>query len=202
MGALKTPYFKLIHGPPGTGKSEVLVTILEALVKKGLRVLVCSEANNPVDNLLTRFAKTDTFVSSDLNQNSTVIRLGNSLLIDQACKKYCLEYAVNAKIKDILNKANNNKSKSDKPDKLTPELIAKVERDLLSRAKMVFSTQCSLYKDSVRNLFTKEDYKFDYVIIDEASQSFVGFTMMALSVAKKVIFAGDHMQLPPVIKDR
>ena len=53
----------LLHGPPGTGKSETLVALLEIMGKAGLKVLVCAEANNPVDILLTKFAKTDTFAS-------------------------------------------------------------------------------------------------------------------------------------------
>ena len=42
--------------------------------------------------------------------------------------------------------------------------------------------------------------KFDVVIIDEASQALEAQCWVALLSAKKVVLAGDHLQLPPTIK--
>ena len=75
-----------------------------------------------------------------------------------------------------------------------------LESEILSSAGFVFSTQCALYRELIKNYYTTPAYKFDYAIVDEASQSFLGFSLMAIHMAKRVIFAGDHMQLPPVVK--
>ena len=96
----------MIHGPPGTGKSETIVTILEILAKAGLKVLVCAEANNPVDILLTKFSNTATFLN-DLSTPGKVLRLGHSALIDSYCKQFTLQYLAKktAKTKKISNEA-------------------------------------------------------------------------------------------------
>lgn len=44
-----------------------------------------------------------------------------------------------------------------------------------------------------------ENYEFDTVIFDEASQITTALAVMAMRKAKRFIFVGDHKQLPPVI---
>lgn len=53
---------------------------------------------------------------------------------------------------------------------------------------------------SSRNTFA-DDFKFDYIIMDEASQIDVVTGTLALSSAKYAVIIGDEMQLPNVVKD-
>ena len=54
-------------------------------------------------------------------------------------------------------------------------------------------TPHTLYTSKARGL------KFDTLIIDEAGQKSIPLAMMAMQFARKVILAGDHKQLPPII---
>lgn len=54
-------------------------------------------------------------------------------------------------------------------------------------------TPHSLYTSKARNLYC------DTLIIDEAGQMTIPLALMGMIKAKKVIFAGDHKQLPPII---
>ena len=50
--ALAAKDFSLIHGPPGTGKTYTLATLVEELLDRGERVLVSAFTNRAVDNAL------------------------------------------------------------------------------------------------------------------------------------------------------
>jgi DNA polymerase alpha-associated DNA helicase A len=60
--------------------------------------------------------------------------------------------------------------------------------------------KCRFHENS-NNLFHRlKDENFDVVIIDEASQALEAQCWVPLLHAKKVVLAGDHLQLPPTIK--
>ena len=45
-------------------------------------------------------------------------------------------------------------------------------------------------------------FKFNTVLIDEAAQALEPATWIAIEKANRVIFAGDHLQLPPTVKSK
>ena len=94
IGSLTTDNFYLIHGPPGTGKSQTLTVILEALAQQKKRVLVCAEANNPVDTLLMKFMETDTFFSCFDPWRYRLVRTGNNENIPSEVHHYKLDNVV------------------------------------------------------------------------------------------------------------
>ncbi len=56
--ALAAPDLCLIQGPPGTGKTTVIAQICRRLALSGRRVLVASQSNLAVDNVLARLPRT------------------------------------------------------------------------------------------------------------------------------------------------
>lgn len=54
--ALETPHFAVIQGPPGSGKTTVISTILRLALEQGLRVLVVSPTHVAVDNVVEKLA--------------------------------------------------------------------------------------------------------------------------------------------------
>jgi hypothetical protein len=53
-GALSVPDLLLVLGPPGTGKTRTIVQIAAAAAARGERILIASQTNTAVDNVLQR----------------------------------------------------------------------------------------------------------------------------------------------------
>jgi predicted DNA helicase len=71
-----------------------------------------------------------------------------------------------------------------------------IAEDLISKAQIITATLVGA------NHYTIRDLKFHTVIIDEAGQALEPACWIPISKAQKVIFAGDHLQLPPTIKSQ
>ena len=54
--ALATPHFAVVHGPPGSGKTTVIKSIIRCAVARGRRVLVVSPTHVAVDNVVEKLA--------------------------------------------------------------------------------------------------------------------------------------------------
>ena len=193
-------WFNIIHGPPGTGKSECLTVLLEVMAKEGKRVLICAESNKPVDNLLAKFAETREF--KRMNEAWTILRLGDKLRIEKDWKKLLLNFKLDVAARcqewtEKQNRKNRYRAKNkgyahrDIPAKL-PELgdithksRKEIKDAIFNKTKFVFSTQCSIFDKKTFEALSNR--QFDYAIIDEASQSFSGQTLMAIAVSKRVI---------------
>jgi hypothetical protein len=167
--------FHLIHGPPGTGKSDALCVLIDCLIHLGHKVLVTSESNAAIDNLLSRFAKTE-YCQTPQNLNY-VLRIG---------KRYNVSKE-NFKFLERIGRDHRGRP------------MAPVG---LKDAKVVFSTLCTTYSADFFMSFRDKEPNFDYVILEEAGMSNQIYNLMAATFGKKLILAGDHHQLPPVIKSK
>lgn len=67
----------LVLGPPGTGKTTVITFWVEYFIRKNMRVLISSQNNAAVDNVLARFGKM-----------AETVRLGNENKVQENCKPY------------------------------------------------------------------------------------------------------------------
>ncbi len=73
------------------------------------------------------------------------------------------------------------------------ELIQKIANDIIDSAEIVFSTNSGAGSELL------EDKTFDVVFIDEAAQATEPSSLIPIVKAGRVVFAGDHKQLPPTI---
>ncbi|KAJ7130315.1 AAA domain-containing protein [Mycena epipterygia] len=216
-----------IHGPPGTGKTHTLIEIIRQLTSispanpKPLRLLVCGASNLSVDNILERLLA---LPASDKATKMKVTRIGHPArvmahqgILDSTLevKASRTEQAVLAKdVKNELETALgvlSGKGKSVKGKgprgaerrKMWDEVKALrkeyrqreggVVNSVLSESQVVLATCHSAGGRQLRN------HEFDVVIIDEATQALEAVCWIPILKAKKLILAGDPMQLPPTV---
>ena len=66
---------------PGTGKTEVIATLLKILIENGQRVLITSYTHSAIDNMLKRFLK------KFEDDGRKILRLGDEGKIDKEVAK-------------------------------------------------------------------------------------------------------------------
>src|SRR6056297_2810062 len=76
------------------------------------------------------------------------------------------------------------------------QLENKAIKDLLDKAEVV----CTTNSTSGSELFY--DYKFDLVVIDEATQATEPASLISFTKGDRVVLIGDHKQLPPTILNK
>lgn len=171
--------YYLIQGPPGTGKSFVLsIIIMEELAYLKHKVVVIGPNHLAINNTLIQVIKNFTFlypsvhkVGQGYNAPNYKVTLDNQ---PQIVKDFLREYGDDLKIDNILYLNTLNVNQSELP--------------------MVFGmTSHSLYTRRARGL------ECDTLIVDEAGQMTIPLALMGMIKAKKVIFAGDYKQLPPIV---
>lgn len=190
----------LIHGPPGTGKTQTLLEIIRQLEKQNKKLLVCGPSNLSVDNIVER--------ASDIKR---LVRLGHPARITEKAQTRSYEYLLSQRndfevvrdIKsqlDVLVRAISTR-KATRDEYLQ---IREMRKDLRTREMKVAEeflrsrnvVCCTLTGADDRIIRESE---FDVVIIDEASQALEAESWIALLKGKRVILAGDHQQLPPTV---
>lgn len=175
------------------------------MIKREQRILVCGPSNISVDNIVERLS----------SYKIPILRLGHPARLLPSVVNHSLDVLTQtseagAIVKDIrtemdAKQASIKKTKSGRERKaiytdlkeLRKEFRERERRcvsNLVSGSKVVLATLHGAGGHQVRN----ED--FDVVIIDEASQALEAQCWVPLLSAKKVVCAGDHLQLPPTIK--
>lgn len=84
---LGTPDCLSVLGPPGTGKTTVILQWVEHFVSQGKRILISSQNNKAVDNVLERLAE---------NKKLTCIRLGSETKISSSIKPLLIDSCAQA----------------------------------------------------------------------------------------------------------
>ena len=200
----------IVHGPPGTGKTTTLVEAIYETLRRENQVLVCAQSNMAVD-----------WISEKLvDRGINVLRIGNPTRVNdkmlsftyerrfEAHPDYTLLWSIRKAIRDLRSHRKRGErlrvgasagierfhQKLERLKERATELEIRINAQLFGEARVIAST---LVGSSNRLL---EGQKFGTLFIDEAAQALEAACWIPIRRVSRVIFAGDHCQLPPTIK--
>ena len=171
----------------------------ETLMRES-QVMVCAQSNMAVDWICEKL----------VDRGINVLRIGNPTRVNDKMLGFTYERKFEAhpdypqlwSIRKAIRELRNNRKKGSesyhqKMDRLksrATELEIRINAELFGEARVVASTLVGA------NSRIMEGQKFTTLFIDEAAQALEAACWIAIRRASRVIFAGDHCQLPPTVK--
>jgi ATP-dependent RNA/DNA helicase IGHMBP2 len=203
----------IVHGPPGTGKTTTIVQAIRYTLRTEKQVLVCSPSNTAVDLL------TEKLVREGIN----VLRLGNPARISEEVVSNTLDAKVasheNYKdLKHYRKMAEEYRSMAQKYKRNFGKAEREQRQMLFAESRAILKEASALEDYILAEQFEKaeviactpvisagrqmRDKHFKTVFIDEAAQALEPMSWIPITRADRVVFAGDHFQLPPTVKSK
>lgn len=203
----------IVHGPPGTGKTTTLVRAIADTLTREKQVLVCAASNLATDLLTEKLA----------GQGIRVLRLGHPARLSEEVLQHSLDLQItlHPSYKDMKKfrrdaetikkqatkfKRNFGQEEREKRKQLLQEakdcqkqardLEDYILQDLLNKAQAV---TCTLTGAATSMLKGRH---FLTLFIDESAQATEPACWIPIRLADRVVFAGDHCQLPPTVKSQ
>ena len=197
---LLTKDVMVVHGPPGTGKTTTLVEAINEVLMRESQVLVCAQSNMAVD-----------WISEKLvDRGINVLRIGNPTRVNDKMLSFTYErrfeshpdypqlWAIRKAIRELRGQRKGRgeafHQKLDRLKSRATEIEIRINGELFSEARVIAST---LVGSGNRIL---EGQTFGTLFIDEAAQALEAACWIPIRRVSRVIFAGDHCQLPPTVK--
>ncbi|XP_018569596.1 probable helicase senataxin isoform X2 [Anoplophora glabripennis] len=213
------PKLYLIKGPPGTGKSTVVVNIVLQIILRSIKdntkepplILLSAPSNTAVDGLILKLADTRKKLPETQRRHMKMIRLGPESSISTSVDKFKLsslarnhilkEHRLTSsqKYKDALNKGIDidHFLKNHFGHNYYYEM--KCAEDILLFGSNII---CTTLNSSVgpRILEGKRRLKFTCCIVDEATQCTEPESLLPIQLGiEKIVLVGDPQQLPAVV---
>lgn len=200
---LRAQDMAIVHGPPGTGKTTTLVEAIYETLHRENQVMVCAPSNTAVDWIAEKLT----------DRGLHVLRVGNPTRVNDKMLSFTYErrfeahpdypelWNIRKAIRELRSpetkKKNNrtgNRNRLQELQERATTLEIKINRSLFDEARVI---ACTLTGSANRVLERKH---FTTLFIDEASQALEAACWIAIGKAERVVFAGDHCQLPPTVK--
>ncbi len=189
----------VVHGPPGTGKTTTLVEAIYETLMRETQVMVCAQSNMAVD-----------WISEKLvDRGVAVLRIGNPTRVNDKMLSFTYErqfedhpdfselWAVRKAIRELKEnraRVNDFHQKISRLNDRAADLEMRINESIFGEARVI---ACTLVGSASKVLL---GMKFSTLFIDEAAQALEAACWIPLLRCNRVVFAGDHQQLPPTIK--
>ena len=200
----------LVHGPPGTGKTTVLVEVVRRAAARGERVLATAPSNLAVDNLLERLSGAGLACTRIGHPARVLPGLLEHTLEAEAAAHEAARIARGLVDEALALRRDARKRKQRRgPGRFSEArererdarallaearaLEARAEAEVLDRAEVVLCTLTSVDAPVLSGR------RFGLAVIDEATQALEPASYLALLRAERAVLAGDHLQLPPTV---
>ena len=197
---LRAKDVRVLHGPPGTGKTTTLVEAINETLMRETQVLVCAQSNTAVD-----------WISEKLvDCGIPVLRIGNPTRVNDKMLSFTYEHRfadhpdypklwqVRRDMREMRRrrreKAEHFHQKIERLKELAVELEVRINNDIFGQVRVIASTLVGAGNKLL------DGKRFGTVFIDEAAQALEAACWIPIRRASRVILAGDHCQLPPTVK--
>lgn len=190
--ALGSPDFAFLEGPPGSGKTTAICEIVQQLVAKGERVLLCASTHVAIDNVLERLLESSSPIDA--------VRIGKLDKVDDRVQATQLDERVSALVAAWRRQPTLSRYGD-------AELEEMAERVIIMAANLTCGTTMGIVNHP---LFRGRDEDlqiwerpittmphWDVLIVDEASKTLIQEFMVPALMARRWIVVGDVRQLPP-----
>jgi hypothetical protein len=197
---LRAKDVRVMHGPPGTGKTTTLVEAINETLMRETQVLVCAQSNTAVD-----------WISEKLvDCGVPVLRIGNPTRVNDKMLSFTYErrfadhpdypklWQVRRDMREMRRrrreKAERFHQRLDRLKEVAVEIEVRINNDIFGQVRVIASTLVGAGNKLL------DGKRFGTVFIDEAAQALEAACWIPIRRASRVIFAGDHCQLPPTVK--
>ncbi len=189
--ALAMNNLMILEGPPGTGKTTVIIELIKQLKLKNnsTRVLITSQSHLAVDNVIKGFVENNEYLDQ-------IARIRQ--------KDYCSykDYSELSIFKKITESADEKLQRiltsfDNCEDKRFGNEFLKYNVSMVLTNKSIVGVTCN----SIPGCHFENGDPFDYVIVDEVGKFSFCELLNVAKIAKKLILIGDPKQLPSVLPD-
>lgn len=171
-----------LQGPPGTGKTYTASQMVKGLLSENpcARILVSSKEHLALDHLANE-------IRNALDPAFDVVRISNAEFdSDREIDDEVLPNTITHRILDEV----------DLPEESMLE-VGKVATWVEELALRASSVVCTTTLDRAMEHLQQSGVIFDYAVVEEAGKSYPSELIGPISIARRTLLIGDHLQLPP-----